>query len=149
LHIFTLAFDCFENLVHSFWGSDGLLGWLVDQSGQLLQLVSMQKVNIHHVDEGATIFKLFLSLIELSVKSLNAVVPKRLGNSLHKSLKSEREWWAHPLQHITVPNRRQLSPYQQRDKVLPRLIIMDQLLTIITCLCECVPQLLLVVDGRL
>jgi hypothetical protein len=67
----------------------------VDQSGQLLQLVSVQKVNVHHVDEGATVFKLFLSLIELSVKSLDAVVAKRLGHSLHEGFKSEREGRPH------------------------------------------------------
>lgn len=106
----------------------------------------MQKVDVHHVYEGATVFKLFLRLIELSVKSLNAVVAKRLGNSLHEGLKSERERRSHSLQHIRVPNRGQLRPNQQCHKVLPRLIIMDQLLTIITCLGESIPQFLLVVD---
>jgi len=53
----------------------------------LLQLFLAQERDVHEVDEGPTVLKLFLDLVELSVKLFEADISELLVNSVDKSFK--------------------------------------------------------------
>lgn len=91
LHVLAAALDIFEDVVHGLAGARGLLARLVDQRGELLEFTPVQQVNIHQINEGAAVLKLFLRFVELLVQTLKRLVAESLSYGLHKGVEGERE----------------------------------------------------------
>ena len=74
----------------------------VKEVGQLLELIVLQELDVHHVDKGPHIFELLVGFIELPAERLQLLVPESLIDSVHQRFESKRETWLHFLELLNV-----------------------------------------------
>jgi hypothetical protein len=77
---------------------------LVEQSCQLLKFVSVQKIDVHHINKSSAVVQLFFSFVVLLIKTFQILVAKSLADCIDEGFKVKREGGSNFLKHFRVSN---------------------------------------------
>ena len=111
-----------------------------------MELVALQKLNVHQVYKRSAVLELLLSLIHALIQVFQARISKLLLNRVHKGFENERERGFDRFKPFCVSDSSEACFKHQCNKVVPPLFTVNDTLGVVCCHHEDLLEFLLVVD---